>query len=74
MNSHASDLPGTLMIGLGGAMDVYAGKIRRAPLLWRRLGMEWLYRLLREPKRITRMIRLPGILWAALRERIRRER
>jgi len=59
-----------LMAGLGGALDVYAGLAGRAPQKWRELGLEWLYRLIKEPKRIKRMIRLPGILTAAVREKI----
>ena len=58
-----------VMIGVGGLLDVFAGNIPRAPESWQKLGLEWLYRLLREPKRIKRMIRLPGILFLALRER-----
>lgn len=58
-----------VMIGVGGFLDVLAGDIPRAPETWRRLGLEWLYRLLREPRRIKRMIRLPEILFLALRER-----
>ena len=73
MKSHSPVLPGVLMIGLGGALDVFSGMIRRAPSLWRRLGLEWLFRLLQEPKRITRMIRLPGILRAAIKERGRKK-
>lgn len=73
MKSYSPVLPGVLMIGLGGALDVFSGRIRRAPPLWRRLGFEWLFRLLQEPKRITRMIRLPGILRAAMKERGRKK-
>ncbi len=40
--------------GVGGAFDVIAGKVRRAPLVWQRLGMEWLYRVLQEPRRMWR--------------------
>ena len=58
-----------LMIGLGGALDVYAGVTQRAPKKWRELGLEWFYRLLKEPKRIKRMVKLPWILLAALRQR-----
>ena len=58
-----------VMIGVGGLLDVFAGDIPRAPKTWQKLGLEWLYRLLREPKRITRMARLPKILLLALRER-----
>ena len=48
--------PKTLYLALGGAVDIYSGRLRRAPLLFRRLGLEWLYRVLREPHR---MLRLP---------------
>ena len=58
-----------VMIGVGGLLDVFAGDIPRAPEAWQKLGLEWLYRLVREPKRIRRMIRLPEILLIALRER-----
>ena len=58
-----------VMIGVGGLLDVFAGDIPRAPKAWQRLGLEWLYRLLREPRRFKRVIRLPKILLLALRER-----
>jgi N-acetylglucosaminyldiphosphoundecaprenol N-acetyl-beta-D-mannosaminyltransferase len=38
--------------GVGGSFDVLAGVTRRAPLLWQKLGLEWLYRLLQEPRRM----------------------
>jgi N-acetylglucosaminyldiphosphoundecaprenol N-acetyl-beta-D-mannosaminyltransferase len=38
--------------GVGGSFDVAAGKVRRAPELWQRLGLEWLYRVLQEPGRL----------------------
>jgi len=40
--------------GVGGSFDVMAGKVRRAPLLWQRVGLEWLFRLLQEPRRLWR--------------------
>ena len=58
-----------VMIGVGGLLDVFTGDIPRAPEAWQRLGLEWLYRLLREPRRFKRVIRLPKILLLALRER-----
>ena len=58
-----------VVIGVGGLLDVFAGDIPRAPESWQRLGLEWLYRLLREPRRFKRVIRLPKILLLALRER-----
>jgi len=38
--------------GVGGSFDVLAGKVRRAPAAWQRFGMEWLYRVLQEPRRL----------------------
>lgn len=40
--------------GVGGAFDVLAGKVRRAPRVWQRAGLEWLYRVLQEPRRLTK--------------------
>ena len=54
-------------MGVGGAIDFVAGVQRRAPVGWQRLGLEWLYRLLREPWRWRRMQRLPRFVLAVLR-------
>lgn len=48
-----------LLAGLGGSVDIYAGTARRAPKIFIKLGLEWFYRLCREPKRIGRMMNLP---------------
>ena len=56
-----------LMLGLGGVLDVFAGAVERAPERWQRMGLEWLYRLIREPSRIGRMARLPLCLVQAYR-------
>lgn len=60
-----------LAVGLGGSLDVFAGVVQRAPEGWRRLGLEWLYRLIREPSRIGRMAVLPLFLAQAVWARIR---
>ena len=60
-----------LAIGLGGALDVFAGNVERAPESWRRLGLEWAYRLKKEPQRAGRMARLPLVLVKAAGERMR---
>ena len=53
-------LPGvTLFLGLGGSLDGYAGIVKRAPAIFIKLGLEWFYRLMKEPWRIKRMIKLP---------------
>ena len=60
-----------LMAGLGGSLDVFAGVTQRAPEKWQKLGLEWLYRLIKEPSRIKRMIKLPAFIFAAVGQRIR---
>lgn len=54
-------------IGVGGSFDVAAGKFTRAPQWMRQAGLEWLYRLGREPKRFRRMLALPLFAAAVLR-------
>ena len=51
-----------LLCGLGGCLDVFAGVVERAPKFWCDHGLEWFYRLLKEPKRIGRMMKLPLFL------------
>ena len=50
--------PGALYMGVGGTYDVFTGQVKRAPKVWQNLGLEWLYRLLSQPSRITRQLRL----------------
>ena len=59
------------MAGLGGALDVFAGTVERAPEAWQKAGMEWCYRLIKEPKRIGRMAKLPLVLFQAAGARLR---
>ena len=61
-----------LAIGLGGALDVFAGRAERAPESWRKLGLEWAYRLKKEPQRAGRMAKLPLVLLKAAGERLKK--
>ena len=61
-----------LAIGLGGALDVFAGRAERAPESWRKLGLEWAYRLKKEPQRAGRMAKLPLVLVKAAGERLKK--
>ena len=71
MAENVSKLDVRLMAGLGGSLDVFAGNVKRAPEAWQRLGLEWLYRLIKEPRRIKRMIKLPLFVLAVIMKRIR---
>lgn len=63
-----------LAIGLGGALDVFAGNVERAPVSWRKLGLEWAYRLKKEPQRAGRMAKLPLVLVKSAGARLRGRR
>ena len=71
MVQYQQELHVHLMAGLGGSLDAFAGTVQRAPAWMIRLNLEWLYRLIREPKRFRRMLRLPKYLWAVMLKRIR---
>lgn len=48
-------LPQSVMIGVGGSFDVWSGKVKRAPKIYQKLGIEWLYRAIKDPKRLKRI-------------------
>ncbi len=70
MAEHQEELKVRMMIGLGGSLDAFAGTVKRAPKWMIACSLEWLYRLIKEPKRFKRMLRLPKFIWAVLLYRI----
>ncbi len=59
-----------LAIGVGGTFDVLAGTVSRAPQWFQRRGLEWLYRLLKDPSRLGRMLALPKFVLAVITQKI----
>lgn len=59
IDRHRHALPGAVAIGVGGAFDFVAGVTRRAPVWMRRINLEWLHRLITQPWRWRRMLKLP---------------
>lgn len=55
-----------LFIGVGGSFDVIAGKVKGAPERWKKLNLEWLYRLIQQPSRWRRMLALPVFVWKVI--------
>lgn len=55
-----------LVMGVGGSIDIVAGIAKRAPRAWQRVGMEWLYRLLQEPRRLARRYMFTNAQFIAL--------
>ncbi len=63
-------LPDALFVGVGGSFDVWSGVVERAPEIYQKLGLEWLYRTVKEPKRFKRIFpTLPLFVLKVLREK-----
>jgi N-acetylglucosaminyldiphosphoundecaprenol N-acetyl-beta-D-mannosaminyltransferase len=62
-----------VLIGVGAAFDMHSGRVRRAPLWAQRHGLEWIFRLMQEPRRLSRRYGrvVPAFLWGVLRRRPR---
>jgi N-acetylglucosaminyldiphosphoundecaprenol N-acetyl-beta-D-mannosaminyltransferase len=56
----------SVLHGVGGSFDVLAGVTRRAPRLWQRLGMEWAYRMVQEPRRLARRYLVTNLAFVGL--------
>ncbi len=63
IDQYRHTLPVKVCIGVGGSFDGMAGKVKRAPVLFQRLGLEWFYRLVAQPTRAKRMVQLPIFAW-----------
>lgn len=60
-------LPRCVMIGVGGSFDVWSGEVERAPEVYQKLGLEWLYRTAKEPQRFKRIFpTLPKFLFKVI--------
>ena len=58
------------MIGLGGSFDVWSGVVKRAPVIYQKLGLEWLYRTVKEPQRFKRIFpTLPLFIFKVVKEK-----
>ena len=71
MQKHRDALRVRMMLGLGGTLDSFAGTVKRAPKWMIRMNLEWFYRLLKEPKRLGRMMRLPKFILSVIGRKIK---
>lgn len=76
MARHQADLPQTVMLGLGQTIDILGGRVPAAPSWMTRIGLEWAFRMVRDPRRIGRRVFIddPPFFGWMLRERLRRRR
>ncbi|NOU10833.1 MAG: WecB/TagA/CpsF family glycosyltransferase [Nitrospira sp.] len=70
MSRYLHDLKVKVCQGVGGTFDVIAGRVKRAPVAFRSLHLEWFYRLLSQPSRIFRQTALPLFVFRVLRKRL----
>ena len=59
ISAHKAELGAKVCMGIGGSLDVFAGTVKRAPEFYTKHGIEWLYRLMKQPSRFVRMLDLP---------------
>ena len=72
---NADKLPSVkLFMGLGGALDVWSGDVRRAPHAVQALGLEWLWRCIIEPKRFCRLAPIPSLYFKIIRDSLTRSK
>jgi N-acetylglucosaminyldiphosphoundecaprenol N-acetyl-beta-D-mannosaminyltransferase len=64
----------SLCQGIGGSLDVIAGNVKRAPKWWRKNNLEWLYRLIKEPKRIQRQKVLPKFVFNLIVQKLKNQK
>jgi len=70
IRKYINEFPNTIFIGVGGSFDVWSGEVKRAPLLFRKVGCEWLWRLIKTPSRFKRMFpTLPLFLFRVIMEK-----
>lgn len=62
INENKDKIKAKVIIGNGGVMDVLSGNAKRAPKIYQKLGLEWFYRLIKNPSRIKRQVALPKFM------------
>lgn len=70
MNKYRGQLRVKVCQGVGGTFDVIAGRVQRAPYLFRKMHLEWGYRLMTQPKRLLRQTALPKFVFQVLRAKL----
>lgn len=71
LSDNISSLGAIVGMGVGGSFDVHAGILARAPVRWRRMKLEWLYRTLQEPARLRRVVKLPVFMFLVVLRKLR---
>lgn len=70
LDRYLPEMDGVIGVGVGGSLDVVSGRLKRAPYGWQKIGMEWLYRLIQEPKRFRQDLDLGLFVITVLLQKI----
>jgi len=70
IQAHMNEMNAFVFAGLGGSLDVFAGTAKRAPEFFVKFGLEWLYRLIKQPSRIKRMSVLPLYIMESIKYKL----
>lgn len=65
---HKDEIGVPVSVGIGGSFDVYSGRVKRAPRWMQRRGLEWLYRVMMDPKKISKVMTLPKFAYYTIRQ------
>lgn len=71
--TYRAQFPNAVLVGVGGSFDVLSGTLKRAPKFWTNNNLEWLYRLITQPTRAKRMMKIPVFLVEVLKTRARKK-
>ncbi len=75
INKYYRLLPHSIMIGVGGSLDIWSGKTRRAPQWMRDIHLEWLFRVITQPQRSTRILKtLPKFIYMVFKARFAKDK
>ncbi|GEL78657.1 WecB/TagA/CpsF family glycosyltransferase [Tenuibacillus multivorans] len=74
ISEHLDEFDHGVFIGVGGSFDGIAGTMKRAPKIWQKLNLEWLYRLFQQPSRWRRMLALPRFGLKILKQKVKGSR
>lgn len=66
--AHKQRLQVPVSIGVGGSFDVFAGRVKRAPPFFQKHGLEWLWRLMQDPRKLSKVRNLPYFVWLVIRK------
>ncbi len=72
ITAYREQLQVPLTMGVGGSFDVIGGRVKRAPVFWQKLHLEWFYRLLKQPSRWKRQLAIPLFVLTVWREKLKR--